>query len=98
MGNVPFTQGNGDPDGINTLQARLEQMEDEVKDAVLTGATEDRVLDKLILFTMGIVVEGRHIAQNPLEEPAFFERQFKRWVADGVKEMDAARVEKKKLE
>jgi len=73
-------------------------MEDGVKDAILTGATEDRVLDKLILFTMGIVVEGRHIAQNPLEEPAFFERQFKRWVADGVKELDAARVEKKKLE
>ena len=69
-----------------------------MKDAILTGATEDRVLDKLILFTMGIVVEGRHIAQNPLEEPAFFERQFKRWVADGVKELDAARVEKKKLE
>ena len=69
-----------------------------MKDAILTGATEDRVLDKLILFTMGIVVEGRHIAQNPLEEPAFFERQFKRWVADGVKELDAARAEKKKLE
>ena len=69
-----------------------------MKDAILTGATEDRVLDKLILFTMRIVVEGRHIAQNPLEEPAFFERQFKRWVADGVKELDAARAEKKKLE
>jgi hypothetical protein len=73
-------------------------MEDGVKDAILTGATEDRVLDKLILLTMQMVIEGRHIAQNPLEEPAFFERQFKRWVADGVKELDAARVEKKKLE
>ena len=73
-------------------------MEDDVKDAILTGATEDRVLDKLILLTMKMVVEGSHIAQNPLEEPAFFERQFKRWVADGVKELDAARVEKKKLE
>ena len=73
-------------------------MEDVVKDAILTGATEDKVLDKLILLTMKMVVEGRHIAQNPLEEPAFFERQFMRWVADGVKELDAARVEKKKLD
>ena len=70
-------------------------MEDGVKDAILTGATEDRVLDKLILFTMGIVVEGRHIAQNPLEEPAFFERQFKRWMAEGMKELEATRGEKK---
>jgi hypothetical protein len=73
-------------------------MEDDVKDAVLTGATGDSVLDKLILFTMKVVVEGRHIAQNPLEEPAFFERQFKRWVAEGIKELDAARVEKEKLD
>ncbi|MGD0002888.1 MAG: hypothetical protein ABSE06_01520 [Anaerolineaceae bacterium] len=73
-------------------------MEDDVKDAILTGATEDRVLDKLIVITMRVVVEGRHIAQNPLEEPAFFERYFKKWVADGVKELEAARQEKKKLD
>jgi hypothetical protein len=73
-------------------------MEDDVKDAILTGATEDAVLDKLILLSMRVVVEGRQIAQNPLEEPAFFARHFKGWVAEGIKELEASRVEKKKLE
>ena len=91
----PFSGDGGDAGGITAL---LEEMEDDVKDAILTGATKDTVLDKLILFTMRVVVEDRHIAQNPLEEPAFFERYFKKWVADGIKELETTRKEKEKLE
>ena len=97
MGNVPFTK-DGTASGVDPLLERLEEMEDGVKDAILTGATEDGVLDKLISITMRMVVQDRHIAQNPLEEPAFFARYFKGWVAAGMKELDAARSEQKKLE
>ncbi len=69
----------------------LEELEDEVSDAILTGYTEDKVLKILIDVTTASVQSGRPIYENPLHEPIFY-RWFKGWVAGGLEE--AAALEK----
>ena len=61
-------------------------MEDEVKDAILTGISEDVVLLGLIEITLESINSGRPIYTNPLTEPSFYRKHFRRWVEDGLDE------------
>jgi hypothetical protein len=63
-------------------------MENEVKDALLTG-TQDRVLMSLIELTLCEVRDGRTLFQSPLDEPVHFRKYFKRWVIEGLQERQA---------
>ena len=74
----------------------FEELEDEVKDAIVTGITEDRVLDQILLIVINAIQTGRQLYSNPLEEPAFYQKYLRRWVDEGLEElMKVKRLEEK---
>ena len=75
----------GHPPKSETLEGRLGELEEAVKDHVLTGEG-DVVLRLLVDLTAVSIVEGRPLFPNPLEEPAFFRKFFKEWVREGLQE------------
>jgi hypothetical protein len=64
----------------------LEELEDSIKDAILTGSTPDPVLSVLLEITINSVTTGRPLFDNPLKEPAFYRRKFYPWVKEGIEE------------
>jgi hypothetical protein len=65
---------------------RLFLLEDEVNDAVLTGHTDDKVLDTLLDITIASIKSDREVFPNPLTEPIFYRRHFKKWVQQSLEE------------
>jgi hypothetical protein len=61
-------------------------MEDEVKDGVLTGQIDDLILAILLEVTVSSIVTDRPLFSNPLYEPDFYRKRFKRWVEEGLAE------------
>lgn len=61
------------------------ELEDEVKDVILSGKTTDPVLDFLIALTITDLVEGQQVT-NLLAEPHFYREYFRRWVREGLEE------------
>ena len=61
-------------------------MEDEVKDAILTGISEDIVLLGLIEITLESINSGRPLYNNPLTEPFLYRKHLRRWVEEGLSE------------
>ncbi len=64
----------------------LGELEDIVKDAILTDNYEDPVLTRLIEITLASITEKRPLFPTVLEEPEFFRRYFRRWVEEGMQE------------
>ncbi len=73
------------------------ELEEEVKDAILTGGTQDRVLDYLIGLTITSLAENRPLFANPIEEPVFYQEYFRRWVKEGVDEVQSIEQREKEL-
>lgn len=68
-------------------ERRLAELEDIVKDAIYTETSDDPVLLKLIEITMISITENRPLfSGSPLNEPAFYQRYFRRWVQEGLEE------------
>ncbi len=68
-----------------TLDRRLGELEEAVKDFILTGEG-DGVLRLLVDLTAASITEERPLFPNPMEEPAFFRKWFKVWVREGLVE------------
>ncbi len=62
------------------------EIEENVNDAILTSHTEDTILALLIEITTVALVENRPLFSNPLDEPIYYRRFFKKWVQDGLNE------------
>lgn len=86
---------------LQRLSDTLSEMEDAVKDAILTGATDDIVLSYLIEIASYSKFTDRPLFPNPLMEPIFYRRYFYRWVVEGLAEKEktdtATNVDLKKL-
>ena len=67
------------------LAGRLGELEEVVKDYILTGGG-DPTLRLLVDLTAVSITEERPLFPNPLEEPAFFRKFFKVWVREGLQE------------
>ena len=63
------------------------ELEDAVKDLIVTGSTDDSVLDYLVGLTLTAIGEARPLFPNLLEEPYFYQRYFRKWVAEGLEEL-----------
>ena len=63
----------------------MAELEEAIKDAVITRP-EDPILAILLEVTMASVQDGRPLFPNPLEEPLFYRKYFRRWVLEGLKE------------
>jgi hypothetical protein len=66
------------------------EMAEAVNDAIITGVSNDPILDILIDVVATSVIEDRHIFPNPLDEPLLY-REFRTWVKEGLE--DAAQIE-----
>jgi hypothetical protein len=73
-------------DDLQQLNDLLAEMEDVVKDAILTGEVTDIVLSNLIEITTYSKVSDRPLFSDPLVEPVFYRRYFSRWVVEGLEE------------
>lgn len=63
-------------------------MEEEVKDVILVGKSNDFTLVALLSIAKTSIQSGRPISNNILAEPVFFERYFKKWVQEGFDELE----------
>jgi hypothetical protein len=75
-----------------TREERLEELEEAVNDAILAETTTDRVLSLLLELTITSITEERPLFPNPLDEPLFYKRHFRKWVEEGLRE--AADIQK----
>ena len=81
-----------------TFDGRIGELEEAVKDHILTGEG-DPSLRLLVELTAVSIAEERPLFPNPLEEPAFFRKFFKIWVREGLQErgkLEAAEQEVEK--
>ena len=60
-------------------------MEDQIKDAMITGKPSDRVLEKLINLVVNSINRGIEIFPDPMKEPLPF-KTFRQWVIEGSEE------------
>jgi hypothetical protein len=63
---------------------------------MLTDHSDDPVLPLLIELATTSLLENRPLFPNPLHEPVFYRRDFRRWVENGLEELAA--IEKAKKE
>jgi hypothetical protein len=61
-------------------------MEDKIKDSILDGISDDPVLDQLVALTLNEILRGRPLFLSPLDEPYFYQKNFRRWVEEGLEE------------
>jgi len=63
-----------------------------VKDAVMGDLEDpDPILDRIIFLTTQEIVNHRYLFQSPLEEPYFYQKYFRKWVEEGIREYITAR-------
>ena len=63
-------------------------MEDVIKDAILEGSTPDKVLAVMLDIVVTAVQRGTPIFRDAMAEPSFYRRFFRRWVAEGLDELE----------
>jgi len=59
-------------------------MQVAIQDAVFEGSSEDDILMNLITLTMSEIATGRHLFDNPLDEPILYARHLRPWVKQSV--------------
>lgn len=69
----------------------IEDIEDYVKDAIVSEDFSDPVFALLFDLVIEARVTKRHLFENPLTEPLFFRRYFLKWIDEAIEE-------KKKIE
>lgn len=67
----------------------LEGLEDYVKDAIISEASDDLVLMQLVELVLE-ETESRKAFPNLMDEPVLF-RKFATWVREGLREAERAR-------
>ncbi len=78
-----------DPEVWGRERIDLIEMEEHVKDAILTDEFSDLVLLRLVDLTITAIQEERPLFPNLLEEPAFYRKNFRLWVREAMEERKA---------
>ena len=71
-------------------------MQVAVKNAIFEGATNDTILALLISLTTKDLAEGRSMFDNPLDEPIFYARYFRKWVKEALEGLEKMKKKKEK--
>lgn len=61
-------------------------MEECVKDAILTNEFTDLVLLRLVELTIYSIRSDRPLFPNPMQEPTFYRKYFRKWVDEALEE------------
>lgn len=61
---------------------------------MLTGESDDPILQGLLEITIASLNDGRPLFATLLEEPAFYRKFFKNWVIEGLRERSEAAATK----
>ena len=77
--------------GVDPHQELLDKMEGAVKDAILSGGTEDYFLAVLIDLTVASIRENRPLFPNLMDEPILY-RAFRRFVQEGLDALERAKA------
>jgi hypothetical protein len=64
-------------------------MQEYVKDAIITNEFRDLVLIRLVELTIYSIQADKPLYINPLDEPAFYRKQFNLWVREALEEKKA---------
>ena len=67
------------------------ELEEAVNDAILSGQTDDRVLEILIDLTVTSEHQNRPLFPTVIDEPDFYRLHFKKWVLESLAEAAALR-------
>ena len=59
-----------------------------VKDAIVEGETSDKVLATMLDIVVPAMQRGTPIFRDTMAEPSFYRRFFRRWVVEGLDELD----------
>lgn len=87
MGTGPKSgQAQGEVSFAELKKARYEELENIVKDAIVSGVTDDGPLDFLISLAIQTAVDGVQAAKTLLEQPHFYTNYFVPWVKEGLEE------------
>lgn len=62
-------------------------MEAVVKESIYSGSVDDPSLALLLNLSAKEILSQRYMFPNPLDEPVFYSRYFKRWVEEGIKSL-----------
>ncbi len=62
----------GREEGISPYRLLLDQMEEVITDAILSGSTDDFFLGLILEITIPLVRQKRPLFQNPLDEPVLY--------------------------
>lgn len=73
-------------DGLTDAQRELLELEDFVKDAIVTRMCEDKMLATVLDIATASITEGRPLYASVLDEPIFYRRYIKHWIEEGLKE------------
>ena len=65
----------------------LAELEDEIKDAIISEHTDDRILGQTLMIVINAIQTDRHLYANPLDEPYFYQQYLRRWVEEGFEEL-----------
>ena len=68
----PKSMDGGREEGISPHQSLLDQMEEKITDAILSGSTDDFFLGLILEITIPLVRQKRPLFQNPLDEPVLY--------------------------
>jgi len=69
-------------------------MQVEIKDAILEGGSDDKVLESLILLTMTEISSKRPLFPSPMDEPVLYAHYFRKWVKEGMEGLKKANERK----
>jgi len=67
-------------------------MAEAINDAIISGNTDDPILDTLLELVVFSVANNRPLFLDPIEEPIFYRRYFYVWVQEALE--DAAKINK----
>ncbi len=67
----------------------FDELEEAVNDAIMSGQTDDRVLEILIDLTVTSEHQNRPLFPNVMDEPDFYRLYFKKWVLESLAEAAA---------
>ena len=72
--------------GRSGRTAKLEELSDQVKDAIAFSEGDDPVLYKLLEIVISSLNSKRPLFENILDEPSFYRHYFLQWVKEGMNE------------
>jgi len=73
-------------DGLTDVQRELIELEEYIKDAIITRSGDDRMLAIVLDIVLSSIADGRPLYPNIFDEPIFYRRYIKPWIEEGLRE------------